>query len=170
MESSPSWREILASFHPRSGLTSAEPTLDSLPARKGLASEKDKAMKATDSVLAAMRDTNAIFSTEVIGKRNVQALDQLYTVDARTLPPGTEMVKGREAIKTYWAQAIAGQNLTSIKLTTLEAEHLGDGIAEIGRADFTMGNAQTMTVKYLCVWKQEDGRWKWMIDIWNPNA
>jgi hypothetical protein len=27
-----------------------------------------------------------------------------------------------------------------------------------------------MNAKYVVYWRQEDGHWKWHIDIWNPNA
>ncbi len=50
----------------------------------------------------------------------------------------------------------------------------GDGAIEIGRATITAGagdEAQTaMEAKYVVHWKQEDGRWKWNIDIWNANS
>jgi hypothetical protein len=25
-------------------------------------------------------------------------------------------------------------------------------------------------VKYVVYWQQEDSRWKWHVDIWNPNS
>jgi hypothetical protein len=27
-----------------------------------------------------------------------------------------------------------------------------------------------MEVKYVVYWREEDGRWQWHVDIWNPNA
>jgi len=27
-----------------------------------------------------------------------------------------------------------------------------------------------LEVKYVVYWRQEDGRWKWHVDIWNPNS
>ena len=32
-----------------------------------------------------------------------------------------------------------------------------------------MGSGQTVTVKYVVHSKQEDGGWKWRVDIWNTN-
>ena len=78
------------------------------------------------------------------------------------------MIEGREQIKAFWKQAIAGMGLTAAKLTTVNAESAGDGIVEIGRADLT-ANGQIVTVKYVVHWKQEDGAWKWNVDIWNQN-
>ena len=60
-----------------------------------------------DSIRSAMASTNEIFNSEVVGKRNFDALDQVYTADARILPPGGQMVSGRASIKEFWASAVA---------------------------------------------------------------
>jgi len=120
-------------------------------------------------ILKSMRATNAVFNDEVVAKGNVGALEQVYTADARVLPPGAEMVTGRPAIQQFWAGAINALGLRSAALTTIDAMPAGEGIVEIGRADLqTAGGG--VTVKYVVFWKQEDGRWKWHVDIWNPNA
>jgi ketosteroid isomerase-like protein len=54
-----------------------------------------------DGVRLAMASTNDLLNTEVFGNRNFNALDQIYTADARILPPGVPIVSGREAIKKY---------------------------------------------------------------------
>jgi ketosteroid isomerase-like protein len=49
----------------------------------------------------------------------------------------------------------------------------GDGLVEIGSATLTAappGQPMQMEAKYVVYWRQEDGRWKWHVDIWNPNA
>lgn len=50
-------------------------------------------------ILEAMKATNSIFNEEVIAKGNVGALEQVYTADARVLPPGAEIISGRPAIQ-----------------------------------------------------------------------
>lgn len=117
-----------------------------------------------------MRATNAIFCHEVAGKRNFKALDQVYTVDAKILPPGAEMVSGRAAIKDFWAAAVDALAVETATLETVEAEMLGDRIFEIGRAVLNMTGGGSATVKYVVQWVQEDGTWKWNVDIWNANA
>jgi len=116
-----------------------------------------------------MRQTNEFFDTQVIRKNNTDALDRVYTADARVLPPGAPMIAGRENIKGFWKQAIAGLGLKSVKLATVEAETTGDSVVEIGSADLTVGDGSVVTVKYVVHWKQDDGAWKWHVDIWNPN-
>lgn len=132
--------------------------------------EQQLQRKVPEAIVAAMRETNAMFSREVVAGRNTQALDHIYTVDARILPPGAEIVEGREKIKEFWAQAISAMGVKALEMTTVDAEHAGGRVVEIGRAELTTGDGQTMSVKYVVVWKQEDGRWKWAIDIWNPNG
>jgi ketosteroid isomerase-like protein len=122
-----------------------------------------------ETVLAGMRSTNELFNAEVVGKRNIDALDRVYTLNARILPPGAPMIEGREQIKAFWNQAIAAMGLMQAKLTIVDAEGAGDGVVEIGRADLTLTGGQSATVKYVVHWKQEDGAWKWNTDIWNAN-
>ena len=126
-------------------------------------------MSVSDAVLAAMRQTNEIFNSEVGGKRNIDALDRVYTQDATILPPGGPMVEGRAHIKEFWSQAIAAMDVAGVTLTTVKATQAGDTVVEIGRADLTMKSGQSATVKYVVHWKQEDGAWKWHVDIWNMN-
>jgi len=128
----------------------------------------ERRTNVSEAVLAAMRQTNALFDSEVVGKKNIEALDRVYTANARILPPGAPMVEGRPAIKAFWKQAIAAMGATSAKLATVNAESAGEGVVEIGRADILAGG-QTVTVKYVVHWKQEDGAWKWDLDIWNLN-
>jgi ketosteroid isomerase-like protein len=121
-----------------------------------------------------MAETNALFNTEVFARRNFDALDQIYTVDARILPPGAPMISGRPAIKKFWADMIQAANAVAGELSSIDVMQAGDGVVEIGRAVLTVappGESQAkMEVKYVVYWREEDGRWKWHVDIWNPNA
>ncbi len=126
-------------------------------------------MSVSESVLAAMRRTNEQFDAEVVKKQNMQALDQIYTSEARVLPPGGPMVMGREKIKTFWQQTASALGVTAAKLNTIHAEEAGDGVVEVGNAELTVTGGQVAVVKYVVHWKQEDGNWKWNIDIWNTS-
>ena len=121
-----------------------------------------------------MADTNARFCAEVIGKRTLEALDDIYTSDARILPPGAPMVAGRKAIKEFWSGMVRSTNAKSATLESVDVMPAGDGIVEIGRAVLAIepqGQAAAqLDVKYVVYWKQEDGRWRWHVDIWNPNS
>jgi ketosteroid isomerase-like protein len=115
-----------------------------------------------------MEKTNRIFESEVVGKRDFTALKNVYTEQSRILPPGAEMVTGREQIQAFWQQAAAAMGVESVKLETVDAEILGDTAIEIGRAELrTSHPASPTVVKYVVVWKREDNAWKWHVDIWN---
>ena len=129
---------------------------------------------ALDQIRLAMASTNDLFDSEVFGKRNMDALDQIYTADARILPPGSAMVSGRQAIKQFWANLIQSVQAESAVLESVDVMPAGDGVVEIGRAKLRARpggeDAVEMQVKYVVFWRQEEGRWKWHIDIWNQDA
>jgi ketosteroid isomerase-like protein len=129
---------------------------------------------ALDEIKLAMAANNNLFNTEVFGNRNFAALDQIYTSDARILPPGAPMISGREAIKKFWSDLIQSVNAKSAVLATVDLMLAGDGLVEIGRATLTIEpqgqSATQMEVKYVVYWRQEGGRWKWHVDIWNQNT
>jgi len=130
-----------------------------------------KTMEQTKLVMA---ETNRLFETEVIGNQNFDALDQIYTADARILPPGTTMISGRSDIKRFWSDLVASSNATSGVLESVDIIPAGDGLVEIGKATLSMapsGEAsRQIEVKYVVFWRNEDGRWKWHVDIWNQNS
>jgi ketosteroid isomerase-like protein len=128
------------------------------------------AAQVVDPIKIAMAQTNDLFNAEVVGKRNFEALDQVYTEDARILPPGAPMVSGRAGIKEFWSNLIQSANVKSAVLTSIDVMPAGDGVVEIGRAVLTVEPDAQMEVKYVVYWRQEDACWKWHVDIWNPNT
>lgn len=104
-----------------------------------------------EAVLSEMRATNERFDLQVVQKHQLNELDRVYTADARILPPGADMIQGRDAIKQFWQQAIQSLKVKSAKLTTIDAEMLGDGVFEIGRADLTLTTARHLRSNTSCV-------------------
>jgi ketosteroid isomerase-like protein len=127
-----------------------------------------------EQIRLGMERTNDLFSREVFGKRNFDALDQIYTANARVLPPGAPMISGRKEIKNFWSNLIQSVNAQSAALESVDIIQVGDDVIEIGRA--TLGivaedqSRTELEVKYVVHWKQEDGQWLWNIDIWNTNS
>lgn len=123
---------------------------------------------AAAPALSDLARTNRIFENDVIDKGDYGALEHVYTRDARALPPGAETVCGRENIQAFWKKAVEGMGITSAKLSTTDLQVFGDTLIEEGRAALAVAGAEAkVTVKYIVVWKQEDGAWKWHVDIWN---
>jgi len=131
-------------------------------------------MPSIGEIKRRMAETNDLFNSEVFAQRNFDALDQIYTTDARILPPGAPMISGRPAIKKFWADLVQGANAVAAELSSVDVMQAGEGVVEIGRAILTVappGESEAkMEVKYVVYWREEDGRWKWHVDIWNPNA
>jgi ketosteroid isomerase-like protein len=121
-----------------------------------------------------MAKTNDLFNIEVFGNRNFDALDQIYTADARILPPNGPLISGLPAIKDFWSGLIQAVNATAAVLTSVDVIPSGEGLVEIGQAKLSIepaGQSPTeMEVKYVVYWRQENAQWKWHIDIWNQNA
>ena len=118
----------------------------------------------------AMQKVNDLFNNEVIGKRNFGVIDQIYTEDARILPPGAPMISGREAIRGFWRDLVQGGNIKSAALTSVDVIPSGDSVVEIGKATIVAEGAPPTDVKYVVCWRSENGQWKWHVDIWNTNA
>ena len=120
-----------------------------------------------------MAETNSLFNTEVVGKRNYAVLDDIYTKDSCILPPDRPMVKGRDAIREFWSMLIEKANGKSVILESVEVIPSGEGVLEIGKAHLTIGvegRDVCSELKYVVYWREEEGRLKWHVDMWNRNA
>ena len=103
-------------------------------------------------------------------KGDAAAVAAMYTEDAVVLPPGADMVRGRENIRAFWAKT--AEQIQDIKLTTVDVKPLGpDAAREIGTFGLKTKGAQPQEVtgKYVVVWQKVGGEWKLMTDIWNSN-
>lgn len=98
------------------------------------------------------------------------AANGVYTKDAVILPPGADMVRGRDEIARFWQAAAEEMNITRVELSTVSFEEAGDHAHQIGRAILTLKDTSQVEAKYVVIWKREEGEWRWHIDIWNLNV
>lgn len=119
---------------------------------------------------ATLRDVNQFFATHVIKDRAFKAVDRVYTANARILPPGADLIEGRAAIAQFWEQAVTSLNVLAAALRTVDARTTGECVIEIGRAELQLDGGQSVALKYVVEWRQENGQWRWHTDIWNTNA
>ena len=112
-------------------------------------------------------ETNRRFEDAFARGDAAGAARETYTHDARVLPPDAPMVEGRDAIARFWEGAARQLGISAVALTTDDLQPLGDGAYELGHATLTLGGGQQATAKYVVIWRQEDGRWRWHVDIWN---
>ena len=116
---------------------------------------------------AAIEATNTKWM-EFFNKGDFAGIASLYTTDATAFPPGSAMVRGREAIGAMW-KGLAEQ-VTDPKVTTLDVKRLGPRAArEIGTFSLkTKGSpSKEVTGKYVVVWEKVGRDWKLAADIWN---
>jgi uncharacterized protein (TIGR02246 family) len=125
-----------------------------------------------DAAIAALRETSRTFEEQVIAGRDWAALAQVYTPDARILPPGAPMVEGLAGITEFWRQAVGAMGITGGQLHTADLQVAGpDSAWEVGRADLMLAGAiGPVEVKYVVLWRRQDGAWKWHVHIWNTSA
>lgn len=96
------------------------------------------------------------------------AAQGVYTADARILPPGADLIQGRDNIAAYWKAA--AEQVSRVQLRQVALELQGETAQEIGRASLSLADGSQAEGKYVVIWKQESGEWKWDVDIWNMNG
>ena len=58
----------------------------------------------------------------------------------------------------------------NISLETIELVHCGELAYEVGVATFYGDGGVVLEIaKFIVVWQEENGRWKWHRDLWNSN-
>jgi uncharacterized protein (TIGR02246 family) len=95
------------------------------------------------------------------------ALAELYTEDARLLPPGSDPVDGRAAIATFW-QSVIDSGVAEARLMIDEVENFGETACEVSH--YAMYDADGNVLgegRYIVIWKRTDTGWKLHRDIWN---
>ncbi len=124
-------------------------------------------MTSTD-IRSAIVACNTHFM-HAFGRGDAAGLANLYTVGGQLLPPHSEVVAGRDAIRTFWQGAL-DSGLTEATLDTVEVNSTGETAVEVGRYTLRAKGGQVADAgKYVVVWKAEGGGWKLHRDIWNTN-
>lgn len=115
-----------------------------------------------------IEDRDRAFETN-FDRHDADGMARLYTQDGQLLPPGSDVVAGRDGIAAFW-QGVFDTGIASARLETVEVEDHGETAIEVGR--FTLSDADERTVDqgtFLVVWKNQGGEWKLHRDIWNSN-
>jgi uncharacterized protein (TIGR02246 family) len=105
---------------------------------------------------------------ELFNKGDFVGIASLYTADASAFPPGSPIVRGRDAIRAMWKDM--AEKVGDPKLTTLDVKPLGPAAArEIGTFSLKTKGATPQEVigKYVVVWEKVGSDWQLAGDIWN---
>lgn len=111
---------------------------------------------------------------EQIRKRDAAAIAGHYTEDGVLMPPGAPVSQGRSEIETAWRGMMEtpGFDLT-FEPTAIVVSSAGDMAIDRGTYRFTSTGPDgqvTDTGKYLVVWRNVDGTWKAMADMFNSDG
>jgi ketosteroid isomerase-like protein len=124
---------------------------------------------AAEDATAAIEKANKAFMAAV-KRGDTTALSNMYTTNAKALPPNSGAVSGRADIGALWGSAIAS-GVGGLELKSTEVETHGDTAIEVGTVQILdKSGASIGRGKYLVVWKRENGAWKLHRDIWNMDS
>ena len=96
-------------------------------------------------------------------------IGNLYTEDAKILPPNMDMLEGRESIQSFWQGALE-MGIKSYQPEILEVEYSGDLGFFLGK--YTLYGAENKVInkgKFVTVFKNIDGEWRVHRDIFNSS-
>ncbi len=123
----------------------------------------------TTESLTAIAEVNKTFM-HAFEQGDAAGVAACYTEAGQVLPPGSDIITGKEAIEGFWS-AVMGMGVKKIELATLELDHQGDTAIDVGRVCLYTETGDTIDdPKFLVIWKREGGQWKMHRDIWNSDT
>jgi len=95
------------------------------------------------------------------------AMAALYADGAMLLPPGHELVKGRDSVRAFWSRGMEA----GFEMATVSIEVSGDAGYVVGRYYVPPDDEDDAeTGKYIIALRRErDGVWRITADIWNAD-
>jgi uncharacterized protein (TIGR02246 family) len=123
----------------------------------------------TEDVAAQIAEANKQFAT-AFAKGDADQVANMYSEDGKVLPPNTEVVSGRRAIRAFWSKAMES-GIGTVTLKASEVEAHGDTVIEMGNYVLLGKSGKEIDHgKYLVVWKRDQGAWRLYRDCWNSNT
>jgi ketosteroid isomerase-like protein len=120
-------------------------------------------------VRAAIEAANAKFSA-LAAQGDSAGLAGLYTKDAAVMPAGSEPIRGTEAIAKFWQGALAS-GVAAIELKTVEVYGQGMTVTEVGEYALRDKVGKVLDRgKYIVIWRQDNGQWKLLRDMFSTNV
>ena len=126
----------------------------------------------TPSSLETVRDALTSICQEFkksIEQGDLRNIGNLYTEDAKILPPNMDMLEGRDSIQTFWQRA-SEMGIKSYQPEILEVEYSGNLGFFVGKY-ILYGNENKIINKgkFITVFKNIDGEWRVYRDIFNSS-
>jgi len=110
---------------------------------------------------------------ELVAGADVDALLGMYNDDAALIPPDTDRIEGKEALRAAFEQWFE-MGSWSVSYTTERVIQAGEMVIDIGNYTSILRTTARTEMKEsgksLYLWKKDpDGNWKISIEIWNTN-
>jgi uncharacterized protein (TIGR02246 family) len=122
-----------------------------------------------DGVKGAIEAANGEFSAAV-AKGDGAALAALYSPDGQVMPAGSEPIRGVDAIQKFWQGAL-DSGVAAIGLKTIEVFGQGRTATEVGEYELRGKAGKVLDHgKYIVVWRNADGKWKVLRDMFSTNV
>jgi ketosteroid isomerase-like protein len=130
---------------------------------------QERTMNTTAQTLeASVHATNRAFEA-AFARGDAAAVAAVYTTTGQAFPPNWPTVVERKRLQSFW-QRVMDVGFKNITLETIELQSCGDFAYEIGEATLYAEGWELMVIaKFIVIWQQEEGRWKWHRQIWNSN-
>lgn len=96
--------------------------------------------------------------------------------DVVLMPPGESAVRGKSAMREWYAGFLAAYRTSSLTLTNPEVFVTGEWAVELGTYEWGLtptGGGDTVSDhgNYMQLWKrQSDGEWRFAREIWNSST
>jgi uncharacterized protein (TIGR02246 family) len=109
--------------------------------------------------------------TEAYNKNDIAKVSRMYTDDAVLLPPETKMIRGKEAIQTFWQKE--AEQTTDLKVTVTDVKPLGSANAH---AIFTSTvrtkgqQVQEVPGKGTALLQRSGEDWRIVVHVWNRDT
>ena len=98
------------------------------------------------------------------------ALAAMYAADAVVMAPGAPGMMGQEAIQAGFQVALDMAEGSQMTITPEEIMSHGDMAVEVGKwVEAGADGSHKDHGKYIAVWKNVDGQWMIVRDIWNSS-
>ena len=105
--------------------------------------------------------------TKAYRDNDPDAIAKLYAQEAVLMPPGHELVEGRDSVRAFWGRGME----PGFRMTTVRVEVSGSTAYVVGRYYVPPDDDDDAeTGKYLIALRKEpDGNWRITADIWNDD-
>ncbi|HEV2672402.1 MAG TPA: DUF4440 domain-containing protein [Gemmatimonadales bacterium] len=109
---------------------------------------------------------------------HADSLAEFYTADARIMPPNMATMKGKAAIRAFFATINSIDPRPTLTLRAESVTGMADMALETGRwhwalpagAKLPPGMPAVDSGKYIVHWMQSNGKWLIVDDIWNSDT